>query len=232
MPKTLPSIFTIAQTSQGFAIHRNGVPHKTPAGAELIVPAAALAEAIAEEARSQGPKPDPAKSPLTQLALTAIDIVARQRDKIIDDVAGYAKSDLLCHWAEAPPELEELQRKIWQPLLDWCGREWGALLNCGAGIMPVIQPEPGLAALRAAVAGYDDFRLAGLAQATGVCGSLVLGLALATGHLSAEQVFEAAELDTTFQIQKWGEDPVATARQQSIRQDLDVCERWFKLLRT
>jgi len=168
--------------------------------------------------------------PLTQLAATAIDLTGRNRSEAVDRIAAYGESELLCHRAEEPPELIARQQKMWQPVLDWCAERHGAPLKVTAGVMPAAQPDESLRALRAALETLDAWKLTGLQQAVHAAGSLVLGLALIEGHLDAAQVFAAAELDASFQIEKWGEDPAAASRREGIRRELALCERWFGLL--
>lgn len=227
--KAVP-VYTVAATPEGFAVERNGQIIKTPAGEALILPRKALAEAIAEEWRAQGDKVKPDTMPMMQFAATTLDMTRKNRKAVVDQVAGYASGDLLCFFAEGPEELIQRQQKAWQPALDWCAKRFDALLQTGQGIMPIEQSPDALRALHRAVEAFDGFRLTGLKQATEVSGSLVLGLGLAEKHLTAEQVFQAAELDTDFQAEKWGDDPVSTGRREGIRADLVACEVWFGLL--
>src|SRR3546814_12004916 len=61
----------------------------------------------------------PAEMHRTQLAATAIDRVAPNRDAVVGEVAAYGGADLLCYRAETPPSLAERQHAAWQPHLDW-----------------------------------------------------------------------------------------------------------------
>ena len=70
----------------GIAVTCDGAPFRTPAGNPFVVPSRALGEAIISEWRAQGDKINPASMPLNQLAATAIDIVAREREALIDQV--------------------------------------------------------------------------------------------------------------------------------------------------
>lgn len=97
--------------------------------------------------------------------------------------------------------------------------------------MPIAQSQAALEIFRKVVAGYDPFYLAGLQQAVSVSGSLILGLALAEGKATAAEVFSAAELESLFQMEKWGEDPVTSARHASVKSDLDDCRQWFEGLK-
>lgn len=226
-----PPDYSIAILGSGYAIYRDKMPLKTPAGADLIVPSTPLAEAVATEWRAQTKKIDFAEMPLTQLACTAIDISTKNHGKIIDQLLSYIGSELLCHRAEDPPELARQQHEIWQPVLDWCAQRFNAQLHNGIGVMPIVQPQEAARNLRHALEVYDPFHLTGIKQAADVSNSLVLGLALAERHLTARDVFHAAELDSTFQMQKWGEDPASARRRENIKRDLALCERWFELLR-
>ena len=73
--------------------------------------------------------------------------------------------------------------------------------------------------------------MTGLATSVKAAGSLVIGLALSYGRLDAEGAFAAAELHESQQIEAWGEDPEATKRRATVRQDLEAAGRLFALLR-
>jgi chaperone required for assembly of F1-ATPase len=213
-----------------FLLYCDGKPLETPAGKAYSLPTAALAEAVAEEWRAQTDKIVPTTMPLTQLAATAIDIVAKDRERIERQIVAHAATELLCHRADKPETLAARQQEIWQPLLNWCATRFGALLCPAEGVMPVAQKPDAILSMHKAVEAYDDFMLSGLSNAVDTSGSLVLGLALAERVRSAEEIFKAAELDADFQANKWGMDPVTEARFDAIRKDLETCERWFGLL--
>ncbi|HEX9464070.1 MAG TPA: ATP12 family protein, partial [Alphaproteobacteria bacterium] len=147
-------------------------------------------------------------------------------------IVAYAETELVCHRAEHPPDLVARQHAAWQPLLDWLALRHDALHVTTAGILPKPQSAASLAALRTAVAGLGDWHLAALSIAVAASGSLVIGLALADGRLDAAGAFDAAELDATYQIEKWGEDAETTKRRAEIRADLQLAERVFVLLRS
>ena len=66
---------TVSVTPE-LGIALDGKPVKTPKKLPLVLPSAALAEAVAEEWRGQGEKLNPAHMWLTKLANTVIDRVA------------------------------------------------------------------------------------------------------------------------------------------------------------
>jgi len=221
---------TVRPGAAGHAVLLDGRAVKTPAKADLDLPAPVLAEAVAEEWRGQGGEIDPRSMPLTQLACTAIDHVHPRLAEILEETAAYGGNDLLCYRAQRPEPLRQRQHGLWQPLLDWAALTYDAPLQVTGGVMSVEQPEASLAALRRRLEPLDHFALTALAQAVRITGSLVLGLALLEGELNAEETFERAELDETFQIEQWGEDAEATHRRALRLADLNSAERFLRLL--
>ncbi|HEY4136390.1 MAG TPA: ATP12 family protein [Alphaproteobacteria bacterium] len=225
---------TVREAGGLFLLDLGDKPLKTPAGLELALPTRALAEAIAGELAAAAPQAhkNPAAMPNLRFAATALDRVAAARAETVESVVSYGATDLLCYRAEEPADLVARQHLAWQPLLDWMAERFKAVLVSVAGIMPSPQPPKALAALRGAVAAYDDMTLTGLAMATQVSGSLVLGLALVEGRIDGTEIFDLAELDETYQIEKWGEDEEAANRRAIRRRDLTETAAFLRLLHT
>ena len=221
----------VAPAGDGWSISLDARTLQTPARVALQLPRRALAEAIAAEWEAQIERVVPATMPLMQLAATAIDRTSRQRRQVIDDVVGYAGTDLICYRAERPPELAARQSATWQPLVDWVTLRFDAPLLVTTGVVPKAQSAAAIAAIRAAVESLDDFRLTALHGATAACGSVAIGLALLERHLDAEAAWRASQLDETFQIEQWGEDAEAVARRAGLKRDIEAAARFMDLLR-
>lgn len=214
-----------------YAVRLDARPLRTPGGQPFVLPTRALAEAIAAEWQAAAPAvPKRGSLPLTQMAGTALDRIARHRADIEAQLLAYAETELLCHRAEHPPELVSRQQAAWQPLLDWLAMRHDALLAPTMGVIARAQPPASLAALRAALAAFDEWRLAAVSVAASVSGSLVIALALADRRLDAAAAFEAAELDESFQIGRWGEDEEARRRRAGVRAELELVQRFLALL--
>jgi chaperone required for assembly of F1-ATPase len=216
----------------GHRILLDGKPMRTPAKAVLVVPTRLLAEAIAAEWGAVPDKADINVShlPLTRLAATGLDRVTTQRARVIEDTAKYAGSDMLCYRAREPETLVKRQQEIWQPLLDWADERYGARLVIVEGLAFVEQPADAVARLGEAVATHSDLGLSALYNLTHISGSLIVALAVAEGHLAAADAFAAAQLDELYQVERWGEDPIATKRHEGIRHDIEAGARFLALL--
>lgn len=231
VPRRAYEQVSVAAAETGFAVRLDEKPLKSPGGRPMTLPTAAMAEAIAAEWRAQGVKPDLLQLPMTRIAATALDRIPAVRDGVVAELAAYAETELVCHRASDPPELVARQAASWQPLVDWLAQHYDAPLVATAGVLPKAQPAASLQAIRRALAALDDFHLACVSVAVAGTGSLVVGLALSAGRLDAAQAFEAAELDATFQIERWGEDEIARLRRVELRAELETAARFSALLR-
>lgn len=216
----------------GFTVALDGRILRTPNKAALHLPTRALAEAIAAEWNAQGDSVDPQTMPMMTLACTAIDWVHEERVHAEDATAAFAEHDLVCYWAEDPPELVERQQAAWQPLLDWLTLSHDAPLIVINGILARPQPPASLAALRHTVEKLDDMTLTALHTVVSAGGSLVIGLALMQGRLNPDEAFATALLDELFQIELWGEDAEAAARHAGLRAEFHAAASFLTLLRT
>ena len=154
---------------------------------------------------------DPARMPLTRLANAVIDAVADNRLAVIDEVAKYLGSDLVCYRAEAPAGLVERQALAWDPVLDWARDALNARFVQIQGVMFAAQPETAIAAARAEIPA-EPWRLAAVSSVTTLTGSGLLALALAAGALDADAVWTAAHVDENWQMSQWGRDEIALER--------------------
>ncbi|MCU0899993.1 MAG: ATPase [Cypionkella sp.] len=213
----------------GFTVRLDAKPVKTPAKAPLLLPTRRMAEAIAAEWEAQQGVIRPDSMPLTRAANSAIDKVGPHRDAVVGEIANYAATDLLCYRATEPPALIARQAQGWDPCLDWARDALGAPLTVTQGVIPIPQPAPSLARLRAVVAEHSAFQLAALHDLVAISGSVVLGLAVARGHLGAAEAFDLSRIDEAWQIQQWGVDEEAAALEARRRDAMLIAERFFQL---
>lgn len=239
-PAALPEIhIAVAREDGGVAITVNGKPAKTPGKYTLVVPSAALADAIAAEL-SDAPQnltgkglSDLAVAPNFRMALGAIDMIAHNqgaRVQTIDDLSAYGETDLVCFRAVSPESLVQAQGTAFDPLLSWFVSSFGASLNVTTGLSAVPQDPAALKAIRQAIGACDDFTLSALALATRTAGSIVIGLALINGGIDAESAYQASVVDETHQAERWGEDAEAVRSRAGKALDLAQVARFVELL--
>ena len=212
LPKRFYQAATIDQRANGFAVLLDGKSMRTPSRKPLVVPSRAIADAIAAEWSAQVALIDPATMPMTRLVNSTLDGVAGQEAEVAADAAKYAGSDLLCYRAHSPEALVMMQCMAWDPVLAWAESVHGWRFAKSVGVAYVTQPPKTLQDVSKTISRFDAFALAGLHAMTTLMGSVLLAVAVAQRHMTAEAAWAAAHVDEDFQIRQWGEDAEAAAR--------------------
>ena len=231
-PRRFYTSVETAVADGGYAVLLDGRALKTPGGARLKLPTAALAAQVAEEWAAQGETIELAQMHVSRLANTAIDSIGQAREATADQVARYAGSDLLLYYAEQPAGLVERQRELWGPVLDRIEREARLSFVRASGIIHQEQPQASLERVRQIALSLDDFGLAGLAFGAALFGSAILAIGLLRGWLSGEQAYELSRLDEAWQEERWGVDEEAAERAGRLREEARMLEAWFRGLGT
>lgn len=216
---------SVGEAEGGFVVLLDGRAARTPAKAPLLAPTRALALLLAGEWAAQGDVLVAAAMPITRLANSALDGVARTLDATREEIVGYAGSDLLCYRASEPETLVAMQRAAYDPVLAWAEGEFGARFALGAGVLHVPQSRETLAAAHAAIFAYQSpFAVAALHTLTSLSGSAVLALAIAHRAIGAAEAWRIAHVDEDFQIGRWGEDDEAARRREARWREFEAAD--------
>jgi chaperone required for assembly of F1-ATPase len=201
----------------------DGKPLRTPLKQALTLPTRALADAVAQEWEAQGETIDPRNMILTKLANTAIDRVAGDRQRIIDEIVKFADTDQVSYRAEEPSALIARQAEHWNPVLDWAMAQLDAAFATTAGISPHRQSEEALAAFARHVEKLDHWELTALHNLATMTGSALIAAMAVDGALDREAAWRAAFVDEDWEIEHWGKDEEAMERRQAMRREFDAC---------
>ncbi len=211
--RALPKRFYLeaitAPSGEGWAILLDGRPVKTMAKQKLEIASKTIADAVAAEWREQKEFINPDLMPLTRLANITLDRVKLDRPLLLDDIARYAETDLVCYHAPGTESLGRMQHATFEPLLEWARVAYALDFTVTDSIMPIMQLPETLANARALVEQTTDAELAALAMMVPLLGSYVLSVALWKGRIDVDQALKAARLDETLHAEKYGEDSEA-----------------------
>jgi len=221
LPKRFYKAVSVVPVEEGFAVHLDGKPVRTPGKALLALPTEAAAVLVADEFAEQGETINPVTMPVMRLVNTAIDGVASDPQAVLEDILRFAASDLLCYRTDAPQGLVERQNEHWDPVIDWARAALGARFNLAEGIIHVEQPRESIAVLGSYLAQRaEPLRLAAIHVMTSLTGSALLALAVDFGELDAEAAWAAGHVDEDWQIEHWGQDAEAVARRAARKRDM------------
>jgi chaperone required for assembly of F1-ATPase len=221
---------SIESIESGWRVLLDGRPIRTPKKSSLVVPTAALADALADEWRMQDGIVEPSTMLLNRTANTIIDHIVEHRDAVIAEIAKFGATDLICYFADEPEELIVRQRYVWLPLIDWARDVIGARLKCGHGVQHLAQNPEAICALNKTVSALSNWQLAPLHIMVSISGSLVIGLALLRGRLTVAEAWAAGQVDELFQAEMWGEDDFAAKNRADRLADLAAAARFASLL--
>jgi chaperone required for assembly of F1-ATPase len=224
-----------SEAEDGYAVLLDGRPVRSPARKPLAAPARVLAQAIATEWQAQAKVINPAQMPLTRLANSIIDGVVAAPRPVADEIEKYLGTDMLFYRASDPEELVALQRKHWDPVLDWAHEAFGVRFVLAEGVMHVEQPPESIAKARPIISASADiagaWRLGALHVVTALTGSALLALALGAGSLSPDEAWTAAHVDEDWNMQFWGRDELALDRRAYRRKEFDAAAAVLAALR-
>jgi chaperone required for assembly of F1-ATPase len=213
-----------------FTVLLDGRPLKTPLKRYLSLPSEPLAEAIAAEWAAQGERIDPEQMLITKLANTAIDRVAGDEHRIIEELVDYAGSDLVCYRAVEPESLATRQGELWDPILTWAEETLDVRFFAVQGVIHKPQPAQALDTVARYLSQFDAMRLCALHNLTTLTGSALIALALESGFLEPERAWLAAYVDEDWQIERWGRDEEAAERRARRRQEFEAAVKFLSLL--
>ncbi|XP_063790923.1 ATP synthase mitochondrial F1 complex assembly factor 2 [Pseudophryne corroboree] len=196
---------SICQGEGGFEINLDRRKLKTPQGKVFTVPNEPLALAVATEWDSQRDTIKFFTMHLTTLCNTALDNPAQKtKEQFITSSLKFLETDTICYRVEEPPGLVELQKKEWDPILNWAENWYSVVIGSSTSIMgPVIPPETSEVFHRH-LTSYNFWALTGIEFIIYQLKSVVLTMGLLDRALTVERAVFLSRLEEEFQIQHWG----------------------------
>ena len=223
LPKRFYKDVAAGPVDGGFVVTLEGRPVRTP-GRKLpvVVPAAAIATAMAEEWSAQGEFINPATMPMVRLINSAIESGEQSIPAFREEIIKFAAGDLMLYRAESPQELVSEQELAWDNALVILARHFGVAFEPTTGILHQAQPQATLDRLAESLVGENLFTLTALVSITGLTGSGLLAIGLWNKLFSPDQVWSAAHVDEDYQITHWGQDEEAADRRAMRRVEFDI----------
>ncbi|KAL9956936.1 hypothetical protein ACROYT_G038500 [Oculina patagonica] len=197
----------IEKAEGGYQITVDSKKVKTPAGNPLVVPSKHLAMAVSVEWNSQVETIKPAYMHLTSLSNTVIDNPRpRTHDEQVLNILEFLSSDSICFYADEPEELVNLQKKEWEPIMQWFNKRYAVSVEPSHGLITVTVAIPSDAKerLKTHLTPLDTWSLTGLEFAVETLKSFILSMALLDSHLTVETAVRLSRLELEFQISRWG----------------------------
>jgi chaperone required for assembly of F1-ATPase len=199
----------VVSSETGYLIKLDDKILKTPAKKQMLLPTEALAKKVASEWGEQVEEIDPTTMPFTKSSNAALDKVSEQFEEVSSLLGEYGDTDLLYYRADSPPELQKRQKTGWDPIVNWAENTFKVQINCGTGIVYIPQDAKLFSEINIKINSLSIFELTAFYDMVSITGSLILGLAIINGRLSAEEAYQLSRIDEQWQLEQWGEDEEA-----------------------
>lgn len=152
--------------------------------------------------------------------------VNKNREALIDKLVDYSLNDALLFWS-TDKKVQQEQEKKWSPILLWINKTVNGEFRKTTEIDNYPENKDTSLKLKRYISSLSEKELSGFYIASLNMRSVLLALALVKGRITAEQAFELAELEELYQANKWGTEPIAEARRNSIRATLKQVEQYL-----
>lgn len=232
LPKRFYKEVAAGPVEGGFTVTLDGRQARTPAlKVPVLVPAAAIATAMAAEWGAQGKVIDPGTMPTVRLVNSALESGETSVPAFRDEIVKFAGGDLLLYRADSPQPLVVEQERHWDKALVEIARHFGVSFQPTFAIKHQPQPQTTLERLAAALEGEHLLTLTAMVSMTGLTGSGLLTLGYWHRLLDVEQIWAAAHVDEDYQISQWGQDDEAAARRALRRVEFDTAVAVLEAMR-
>ena len=153
--------------------------------------------------------------------------VNQNRETLIEKLVDFALNDVLLFWS-TDKKVQQEQEKKWSPILMWANETVNGEFKKTTSLDNYPENRDTSLKLKKYLSLFSGKELSGFYIAALNMRSVLLALALVKGRITAEQAFELAELEELYQANKWGSEPVAEARRDSIKDTLKQVEQYLR----
>ena len=152
--------------------------------------------------------------------------VQKNKNAIIDRLVNFALNDVLLFWS-TDKKVQKEQEKSWSPIIVWANQTVNVDLKKTDSLEVQSENVNTSSRLKDYLSSLSDKELSGFYIAALNMRSVLLALALVKGKINANEAFELSELEELYQARKWGTEPVAEARRNSIKNLLISTEKYL-----
>lgn len=115
-------------------------------------------------------------------------------------------TDSICFYQKEPQKLVELQKKHWDPIIDYCKSTFNVQINIHDGLMGAKQPIETQKTLINELNSFSKIKLSGFEHAALGSKSFLIALMLSRNAITVLEATNASQVEVDAQMSKWGLD--------------------------
>ena len=225
-------------TSVNGQILLDGKSVKTPGKQTLNCPNEKIVELCINEWQAQEVEIKPETMPVTQILITAQDVVSANREGVKTQILNYINTDLICYFAgENDPTGTHIraQKQAWTPWITWFENEAKYEVQTTTALTALEQDKNIKHYVSDILNKFDLIELTCFHILTQLSGSVILSLAFFKGVLNGSKFFDLVHLDTLvkddlYNADFYGRDPVFEKKAVQEKKDIDAISRILQSL--
>ena len=168
---------------------------KTPQKKDLLISNKIIAENLLKEWINIDDDINFHNMPITQICFASIDREVKDQVILQKKLTEYGMTDLLFYRDDLGTELERLQSKKWNKLLDWTKDEFKLNFKISNSLMPVKQPLINKKIFFNEIKKLDCFSLTAINEIVTLTGSLIIGLLILRKKILPYQAWSLSKVD-------------------------------------
>ena len=180
---------------------------KTPRKKDFLISNKTIAENLLKEWTNIDGDINFHNMPITQICFASIDRDYEDQVILQKKLIEYGMTDLLFYRDGIGTELEKLQSKRWNKLLDWTKGEFKLNFKISNSLMPVKQPLTNQKIFFNEINKLDCFSLTAFSEIVTFTSSLIIGLLILKKKILPNQGWSLSKVDEEWQRSKWGTIP-------------------------
>ena len=142
----------------------------------------------------------------------SFDLDKEKKTKIIDNIISFLNTDLLCYRAKKNSELDTIQKKLWDPLIDFVEKEYKLSFNTTNGIIPINQKQSNKNKLLKILKKLNRHQLTGFYYITNFSNSNIITLNFLANNINFKNTWKVLNLEESYSLKKWGQDKEANEK--------------------
>ena len=147
------------------------------------------------------------------------------KKKIIENL----NTDLLCYRANKDSEIAAIQKKKYDPLLNFVEKEYKLLFKVVNNIMPANQDTYNISKLKSILNILNKHKFTAYYFMNTFSNSNIIALNFLANNIESDYLWECIVLEETYSLKKWGKDKEAYKRLQNKKKDFEEIVYFYLL---
>ena len=147
------------------------------------------------------------------------------KKKIIENL----NTDLLCYRANKDSEIASIQKKKYDPLMNFVEKEYKLLFKVVNNIMPVNEDTNNISKLKNILNILNKHKFTAYYFMNTFSNSNIIALNFLANNIESDYLWECIVLEETYNLKKWGKDKEAYRRLQDKKKDFEEIVYFYLL---